>query len=152
VAAVKRRAVLPPTYLFAAIVLMALFHFALPGAKVITFPCGIVGALPFALGIALNLTADRQLKRHGTTVKPFEESSALITDGVFRLTRHPMYLGFALILLGLAVFAGTATPFAVVVLFPLVMELAFVRTEERMLKEKFGDEWRRYRVRVRRWL
>lgn len=46
----------------------------------------------------------------GTTVKPFQESTALITDGVFRLSRNPMYLGFVLVLTGIATLLGSLTP------------------------------------------
>ena len=146
------RRLLPPSFLYAAIVLMAVLHFALPVAAVIGYPWNLLGVAPLALGIALNLVADTAFKRHGTTVKPFEESTALITTGVFRISRHPMYLGMVLMLLGLAVLLGSATPFLVVVAFPFLMELVFVRTEERMLEETFGPAWLAYRHRVRRWI
>lgn len=148
----RNTAVLPPTYLFAAIVVMGALHFLLPVVKLIRFPWALFGALPFAIGVALNLIADAEFKKRGTTVKPFEESSVLITDGVFRICRHPMYLGSELIVLGLAVLMGTATPFLVVVIFPLLMEVVFIRVEERMLEEKFDRRWRDYKANVRKWL
>lgn len=73
----------------------------------------------------------------GTTFKPFEESSALITTGVFPICRHSMYLGMVLILTGLAVLMGTLAPFIVV--YCILLVLIFVRTEERTLEEKFGE-------------
>jgi protein-S-isoprenylcysteine O-methyltransferase Ste14 len=76
-----------------------------------------LASLPLATGIALNLVADAALKKHGTTVKPFEESSALVTTGAYGICRHPMYLGFALILVGLALLMGSLGPFVVVPLF-----------------------------------
>ena len=62
--------------------------------------------VPLALGIALNLAADNSFKRYKTTVKPVENSTVLITAGVFRLSRHPMYLGFVLILVGITLLMG----------------------------------------------
>ena len=84
---------LPPAYFFAAIVLMLALHFLVPGASLISFPWRLIGILPVAAGIALNVDADRQFKALKTTVKPFQEFDALATDRSFRLSRNPMYLG-----------------------------------------------------------
>lgn len=131
---------------------MGLLHFLLPVATFIAYPYNLAGGVPLVLGIILNLLADAALKRVGTTVKPFEESTALITDGVFRISRHPMYLGMLLILLGLAILLGSLTPLIVVAGFAIAMELVFVRTEERMLEGWFGDAWLVYKKTVRRWI
>ena len=148
----NKKKILPPTYLFVAIVVMVALHFLFPLAKSIPFPWNLLGLLPFAAGIALNLSADSAFKKNGTTVKPFETSTFLIADGVYRLCRHPMYLGFVLLLAGIALFMGSLSPFAVVILFPFLMEGIFIRTEERMMEETFGDRWREYRRTVRRWI
>lgn len=65
---------------------------------------------PLIFGVALNISADRMFKQHKTTVKPFEESTSLVTDGVFRFSRNPMYLGMVLILSGVVLLAGSTTP------------------------------------------
>jgi len=147
-----KKAVLPPTYLFLAIGVMVALHFLLPGRHVIGFPWNLLGIVPLGVGIALNLVADRAFKAHATTVKPFEDSTVLITGGVFRISRHPMYLGFVLILIGIAVLMGSLTPYAVIVVFAMLMEVVFIRVEERMLEEKFGDTWLAYKAKVRRWI
>lgn len=147
----KIKGVLPPTYFFTAIVAMVLLHFVLPVEKFINYPWNLFGCGPLALGVVLNLIADSAFKKHNTTVKPFEESTALITTSVFRFSRHPMYLGMVLILIGLAILMGSLTPFIVVIVFGALMELVFVRTEERMLEQKFGSAWLEYKKRVRRW-
>jgi protein-S-isoprenylcysteine O-methyltransferase Ste14 len=100
----------------------------------------------------LNLVADRSFKTHKTTVKPLQESTALITNGVFRLTRHPMYLGFVLILLGIAMMMGSLTPYLVVLAFAVFMDMVFIRFEETRLEETFSEAWLGYRSRVRRWI
>jgi protein-S-isoprenylcysteine O-methyltransferase Ste14 len=143
---------LPPFYLFAALVAMGILHFALPLCRLIAFPWNLAGLPILATGVWLALAADRLFTQHGTTVKPFERSSALVTTGPFRISRHPMYLGFTLVLLGVALLAGSLSPFAVVVLFLILMEALFIRTEERMMGETFGDAWTSYARRVRRWL
>ena len=85
----KDKKVLPPTYLLVAIVLMLVLHFLIPVHKLVPMPWNILGVIPLACGIALNLVADRAFRQAQTTVKPFEESTALITTGAFRITRHP---------------------------------------------------------------
>jgi steroid 5-alpha reductase family enzyme len=102
---------------------------------------------PVIAGVALNLVADGAFHRAGTTVKPFQESSALLTDGVYRYSRHPMYLGFVLILIGVAILLGSLTPWVVIPVFAVLMEVVFIRVEERMLAEKFGPAWLAYKKR-----
>jgi len=148
----KPKRVLPPSYLFVSIVTMAALHLLLPLRRIILFPFNLVGAIPLALGIALNLIANRAFKKNKTTVKPFEKSTALITSGVFRISRHPMYLGFVLILTGVAILMGSLTPYLIVVAFAILMDVIFVRSEEEMLEDTFGDAWLKYKKRVRRWI
>jgi protein-S-isoprenylcysteine O-methyltransferase Ste14 len=143
---------LPPTYVYIAIVLILVLHFALPGAQLLDSPWRYVGILPLLVGIALNLLADQAFKQHNTTVKPFETSTTLVTGGVFRFTRNPMYLGFVLLLTGIAILLGSLTPWIVVVAFPFLMDMRFVRAEEAMLEARFGDSWLEYKRRVGKWL
>jgi protein-S-isoprenylcysteine O-methyltransferase Ste14 len=102
--------------------------------------------------LVINLVADKAFKKHNTTVKPFEKSTALITDGAFKLSRNPMYLGFVFILLGIAVFMGSLAPYVVIPVFMVSMDIVFVRIEERMLENTFGESWVEYKKKVRRWI
>jgi protein-S-isoprenylcysteine O-methyltransferase Ste14 len=104
------------------------------------------------LGGILNLVADKDFKKFNTTVKPFEYSSALITDGVFKFSRNPMYLGMSLILLGESILFGTLIPFFIVIIFSILMHFNFIKTEEKMLLEKFGQEFIDYKNNVRCWI
>ena len=142
----------PPIYLFFSIVVMVLLHFLLPGMKVLALPWNLLGIIPLALGIGLNLVADNSFKKHKTTVKPIEEPKALITSGPFLVSRHPMYLGFALVLFGIAVLMGSLTPHVVVFVFGVFMDVVFVGFEEKKLAETFGEAWFDYRRKVRRWI
>jgi len=144
--------ILPPTYFGAALVAMIAAHFVSPAVHLLSYPATLTGLGPIGAGIALNLAADRAFKAHRTTVKPFETSTALITTGVFALSRNPMYLGMALILLGVALLFGSLTPFVIAAVFAVVIDRRFIRVEEQMLADTFADEWRAYRSRVRRWL
>ncbi len=149
---VASRSVLPPTYLLVTIVSMAALHLLVPWRRVIPFPWSLVGIVPVALGVALDLVADAALEKHGTTVKPFEKSSSLVTTGAYRVCRHPMYLGFVLILSGLATLMGSVTPFVLVLAFVVLIERTSIRVEEQMMAATFGEAWREYAARVGRWM
>jgi protein-S-isoprenylcysteine O-methyltransferase Ste14 len=141
----------PPAYFLGAVLLAVILHFLLPVGQILTFPWRLLGLAPLVIGVVLNLLADQAFKRHDTTVKPFEESSALVTDGVFRTTRNPMYLGMILILFGVAMLLGSAAPFAIVLLLAALLDRVFIAPEEQKLEDTFGEQFRQYRRRVRRW-
>ena len=143
---------LPSTYFVASLVLMAPLAFAWRLAPLCVWPWRALGVILIAAGVWLNLAADRALKERGTTVKPFERSSARVTDGVFRFSRSPMYLGMVLILIGVALLLGALSPFLVAAGFAAIVETRFIPAEERMLAETFGEAWASYRDRTGRWI
>ncbi len=96
--------------------------------------------------------ADGLFKRKNTTVKPFEKSSALILEGPFRFSRHPMYLGMVIALLGVAIILGSLITFLVPIAFFVSMQIVFIRHEEKALEQTFGQEYLDYKNRVRSWL
>jgi protein-S-isoprenylcysteine O-methyltransferase Ste14 len=144
--------VMPTTYLLAAILAILLLHFTIPILHILPSPWNLLGLLPLAFGVWINLAADRAFKQAATTVKPFQPSSALIQDGVFRYTRNPMYLGFIAVLLGISVLLGSLSPYLVVALFAFLMDLVYIQSEEKMLQDVFGSRWEEYRTRTRKWL
>ena len=119
---------------------------------IIYFPWNLLGIIPVIIGAVLNLMADRAFKINKTTVKPFEESSSLITTGVFKISRNPMYLGMALVLSGVCIFLGSITPYIIVVLFIMLVQTIFITGEEKMLADTFGDAWLEYKKKTRSWL
>jgi protein-S-isoprenylcysteine O-methyltransferase Ste14 len=148
----KKNEILPPTYLLAAMVAMIVLHFVLPLTRIVPAPWNLLGLVPLGLGLALNLVADQAFKVAQTTVKSFEESSALVTGGAFRISRNPMYLGYVLILLGLGVLMRSLGPLIIIPIFAVLMDRTFIQVEERMLETRFADAWAAYKARVRRWI
>jgi protein-S-isoprenylcysteine O-methyltransferase Ste14 len=144
--------IFPPTYLLMSIIVMIALHFLFPVATLIASPWTIFGIVPIGLGVTLNLVADRMFRQAKTTVKPLAESTVLVTGGVFRFSRNPMYVGFVLILGGIAVVMGSLTPFLAPLLFVCLMNRLFISPEERMLEAKFGQTYRDYKKQVRRWI
>lgn len=133
-------------------VAMVALHFLFPFPRIIQPLWNLLGIVPLALGVTINLMADRAFHQANTTVKPFIELSTLVTEGVFRISRNPMYLGFVLILIGIAVLLGSLTPYVVILAFAIFLDRTFISVEERMLAEKFGAQWENYRQSTRRWI
>ena len=150
---VKRdKRLLPPVYFLFAIILMVLLHFFLPVVQWHWWPWNLIGVAPMLIGVALNIVADSQFKQHKTTVKPFQPSSALVTGGIFHVSRNPMYLGMICILSGLGLWLASLTPLVVIPLFAWWLTVKFIIPEEHGLAEQFGQAYSAYRTRVRRWL
>jgi protein-S-isoprenylcysteine O-methyltransferase Ste14 len=142
----------PPTLFLAGLLVVVLLHVIAPGPRVASSPLTWL-VLPLVIaGLGLNVVASVRFERLGTPIRPFTESTSLDTGGVFAVSRNPMYLGMALVLVGSAFGFGTLTPFFVPPLFLVIMHRAFVVREEAMLEQIFGDAYRKYRRHVRRWL
>ncbi len=143
---------LPPVYFLAALLMMAGLHRVLPGAHWLERPWRYLGLVPIAAGFVVVLYAAGLFRKHRTAIKPFKESSALVTTGPYRFTRNPMYLSMVLILLGVAGLLGTATCLLVPPIFAWLITVLFIRKEEAMLTERFGETYLAYQKRVRRWV
>ena len=89
-----------------------------------------------------------------TTPNPMkpEFTTGLVTNGLYKISRNPMYVGLLMILFGFAVYLGDLTPFLMLPLFYIVITEMQIKPEERMLEDKFGEEYLDYKNRVRRWL
>ncbi len=148
----KKRKVLPPTCEFVSIIVMIGLYFVIPVARIIPTPWNLSGLLPLGIGLIMNIIASNAFERRQTTIKPYEESTYLVSNGLFGLTRNPMYLGLLLLLIGVAILLGALSPFIVVPVFVFLMNEIFIKTEEKMLVEKFGATYIAYQKQVRRWL
>ncbi|SNC75107.1 Protein-S-isoprenylcysteine O-methyltransferase Ste14 [Marinobacter sp. es.048] len=108
----------------------------------------------FLLGALFALAGVLAFRSSNTTVDPRkpEASSTLVSSGVYRYSRNPMYLGFGLWLLGWGVFLASAWALIGIFVFMVYMNRFQIAPEERALREMFGDDFRDYERRVRRWL
>ncbi len=95
-----------------------------------------------------------QFKRAKTSVHPvrLEKVSSVVSSGVFRISRNPMYLGLLLLLIGAAFLGGSVAGLLICWLFVMYMNTYQIRPEERHLEEKFGEDYLRYKSKVSRWL
>lgn len=143
---------LPPTVFYALLLLSVASHFVVPTVTLIRPPYSFLGVPLILFGTSLNIWADSLFKKRNTPVKPMEMPVTFVTEGPFRISRHPMYLGMAAILLGVAIVLGSIRPFAFPILFVAFMERLFIPLEEANLERAFGEEYRAYKKRVRRWI
>ncbi|WP_218003219.1 methyltransferase family protein [Nocardia concava] len=142
----------PPLYYVAAVVGgMAL-------NSVVPLPIGgrpateIAGVVIVALGLTFAWCGVGAVIRHRTTIVPHRPVSTLITTGVYRVSRNPMYTGLAVAALGLGLLVNSWWPIALLpVAIALVLRLV-IEPEERYLTERFGQSYLDYRGRVGRWL
>lgn len=115
-------------------------------------PLGVVGIATFIVGAVLAGWAWTSFHRRGTTKDPRENSTALVTTGLYRFTRNPMYVGLTLAYVGLAGAGGQLLPLATLVLVLVYVNWVVIPVEEARLRTVFGQTYDGYRLRVHRWL
>ncbi len=111
-----------------------------------------LGAGLVLTGVALTAAAAVEFRRHRTTLLPHAAPSALVTTGVYRLSRNPIYLADLLILAGLVLIWGALPALGLVPLLALVLHRRFVLPEEARLRAAFGAAFADWAARTRRWL
>ena len=106
------------------------------------------------LGFFITFSSARNFKKKETTVNPIkpEEASQLVTDGFFKITRNPMYLGMLLFLLGLSIYNGLIVGLVFLPLFVGYITFFQIIPEESAMIEIFGEDYKAYMKKVRRWI
>jgi len=121
----------------------------LPGGRAVQFAVG--GAL-VALALAIGGSAFGLFKKSGQDPAPWKPSPSLVLQGAYRFTRNPMYVSMTLIVIGLGFALDDLWLVIGAALFLIVVHYTAVLREEAYLDEKFGDEYRAYKKKVRRYL
>jgi protein-S-isoprenylcysteine O-methyltransferase Ste14 len=143
--------VLPPLLYGAALVAGFLLQWIAPRPILSSSSRYWAGGVLVAFGILLAMWGRRMMERAGTNINPTLPSTALVTTGPFRFSRNPLYVALTLVLVGLGLLANALWVLVLAVAVLLVMHFGVVRREERYLEAKFGDVYRTYRSRVRRY-
>lgn len=110
-----------------------------------------IGGVLIALGLALVVAANLSFRKAGTHAEPWKPSTALVTEGIFRFVRNPMYVGGTILLIGLAILLASDWMIVTTIVMTLIIHVGVVRREERYLEGKFGEAYRRYCARVPRY-
>ena len=147
-----------PPVLFIAALLLGLawdrllplpFPFPVPGTNLVHW---IIGGALILSGLALAAAGIRNFSEAGTPVRGYKPTRALVTTGIHGWTRNPIYLGMFLIYGGIGV--AVQSPWVLMITLPLTITIRYgvVAREEAYLERRFGDAYRDYKARVRRWL
>ena len=103
-------------------------------------------------GLAIGLLGFREMRRAETNVDPYKPATAIVTEGPYRFTRNPLYVGMTLVYTGMTALSNALLAAMLLPLVLAVMRRGVIEREERYLERKFGDEYLAYKARVRRWL
>lgn len=126
----------------------------LPALSIAIFASSRVALVLASIGVVFAILGVLAFRSAGTTVDPRipDQSSSLVTNGVYRISRNPMYVGFLLMLVGWGWFLCNIASFLLLPLFVIYMNRFQITPEERYMREKFGHEYRQYEAAVRRWI
>lgn len=141
-----------PPLLFAICVALMFASEYLPGSQALPESMPIVGAVVMVVGFVPLIVARLQFAKAKTNILTFDEPGQFVTTGVFRVSRNPMYLGFALLLLGVSLLLRSMPAMGVFTAFVVITDRWYIAFEERLMREKFGEVYEEYAGRTRRWL
>jgi protein-S-isoprenylcysteine O-methyltransferase Ste14 len=124
------------------------------------WPMSVVpDSLAIPLGVAfitaafsLAFLGFRELKRHETTPRPDQASSAIVKSGPYRFTRNPLYVSLSMLHLGIGLLTNNLWVVSMLIPVWIVMTTQVIAREERYLARAFGDEYSSYKASVRRWI
>jgi protein-S-isoprenylcysteine O-methyltransferase Ste14 len=143
----------PPIYLLLTAGIMWLLDSSFPIIELISTPWNKLGFLFVIVGLSSDGMSLIQFFRAHTTMNPLhpEKAENLVTTGMYRFTRNPMYVGLLSLLLGWAILLGSLSVFTMLPLFMWIMTVQQIIPEEQILEKKFGQKYSEYRSSVRRW-
>ena len=144
--------VFPPLLFAGTLILGLLLHWLMPRAILPRQLARSLGVLLIVVSILNAAWAQRMMHKAGTNVNPYKPSLAIVTEGPFRFSRNPLYLSLLGLYLGISLLFNALWPLLLVVPLLVVTHYGIIRREERYLETKFGDPYRTYKTRVRRWL
>lgn len=146
------RNVVPIGSLTLGIILAITLHSFFPRPAIIGYPWTHCGTLVIIAGIAQFVASVSLFVRKKTDIRPGGMPTSLIAEGPYRYTRNPIYLANMMVLLGVCLLLGSLVPFIVLPLYFAIVNTFIVPFEERRLISIFGQQYRGYQIRVRRWL
>jgi protein-S-isoprenylcysteine O-methyltransferase Ste14 len=142
----------PPRIAMALLAIAIVLDRLMPIALPTLFSSVYLSTVLVSAGFSIMMMAWWQFRQRQVAICPTAITDSLITDGIYRLTGNPMYLGIVLMLCGVAVFVGTLPFYAVAVLYFVLINHWFCPYEEEKLLVTFGRNYESYRSSVRRWI
>ena len=144
---------IPPPIL--ALIMIVIIYLSSLTVETFTFSYQtVLGILVVVIGLGCAVPSFRLFAKHKTTISPFtpSETTALVTAGMYRYSRNPMYLGLVLLTIAATIFFGTWLGIVIVVAFIFLLNFLQIIPEEEALLDIFGEEYVEYKKKVRRWI
>jgi protein-S-isoprenylcysteine O-methyltransferase Ste14 len=138
--------------MFLSALLMILLHHIAPVTKVISTPYSLSGFIVAIVGLLIITISAGYFRKANTTIHPLGKSTFLVTTGLYKYSRDPIYLGMLLVLIGTAILLGTLLPLIILPLFILFITNLHIKQEEDNLERLFGKDYVEYKQRVSRWI
>ena len=149
------RVIAPPPLIFLGFLALAAVLEAVvptPTKTFLPYVRYVAGTVLFVIGLVIGIADVQGLRASDTNISTDLPATALVVDGIYRWSRNPLYLAMTLAYGGLAIAAGSAWAIMLIIPLLVVMNIGVISREERYLEREFGDAYRTYKWRVRRWL
>lgn len=141
----------PPVLFVFCLIGIAITAYNCPGYRLVPSPYNWFCLAIVLGGLILGATGSRTFIRLRTNLNTFRDPNILVTDGVFSVSRNPMYLGFVLMLAGVGLTVDYSTPLVFVLVFFVVAQFWYIPFEEDRMRDTFGDLYLAYSRKTRRW-
>jgi protein-S-isoprenylcysteine O-methyltransferase Ste14 len=141
----------PPLLAGALIAITLALHFILPEERTVGWE-PVIGLIAVAAGVGICFFAAAVFQARDTTKNPYGEPTAFVEQRPYTSTRNPMYLGLTTALAGLAIFFGSIVMLLAPAVFFTVIDRMVIPREEETMERLFGQQYRDYKNRVRRWI
>ncbi len=142
----------PPRIAIALLGISIGLWFFSPPQTLLYLPYKLIATLSIIFGFTVMTWAWLQFRKSDTAVCPTSKSSLVVTDGIYKYSRNPMYLGMLLMLIGASFFMGTMPSMFAPIGFFIIIDKVFIPYEEGKLMSAFGDGYSKYQMLTRRWI
>lgn len=147
-----RMLIMPTTYFLALLFLSIIISFTFPIYTFVYPPFNYIGALIVLIGIIINIWASALFSKSKTSLHPHHLPIYFEKNGPYKMSRHPMYTGLLIMLLGADIVLGNVSTLISPVIFVILMETIFIPIEEKNMELVFKEEYPDYKKKVRRWI
>lgn len=142
----------PPLVLLSCLLIGILLHVMWPIGLLDSSLASTVGWVLVIVSLGTIISLGLRFRREEVDIEPWKPTSKIMSSGLYAYSRNPIYLSFALLLIGIGLAQNSFWIFVSFVPATLIIYRTAIAREEKYLEQKFGDEYRQYKARVRRWL
>lgn len=144
--------IIPPFLFLICILFMVAFRNLIVIKEIIPDPINYAGIVLIIIGILMTIIVRKGFEKIDTEIHTFKNPRKLVTNGLFKFSRNPIYLGFTISLIGVWVLLGTILPIMGILIFIIITNNYYIPYEEQIMEETFGNEYRKYKLKVRKWI